>query len=159
MKATNFYRIVIKRTMLLVLVLFAHDSFPQKPEQTITQQIMAMDSLLFDVAFNQCNLALYKTIIAKDLEFYDDRTGLNTSIEQDIAAFQDKCSKPYSITRKLIDSEVCALGDFGAVQHGTHIFLVDGKVVETAKFTTVWQFTKNQWLVKRAISYNHKPID
>ena len=118
-----------------------------------------MDSLLFDVAFNQCNVELYKQIMSEELEFYDDRTGLNTSREQDIASFQDKCNKSFAVTRKLIDTDIHRLGDFGAVQNGTHIFLVNGKVVETAKFTTIWEATEKGWIVKRAISYEHKPIE
>ncbi|WP_169332173.1 nuclear transport factor 2 family protein [Gracilimonas tropica] len=121
-------------------------------------EIMKMDSLLFDVAFNTCDLPLFKQIVSKDLEFYDDRSGLNTSIDKEIMAFKDRCSKPFTVTRQLISSEVHKLGNYGALQTGKHAFYVAGKKVEEAKFSTIWQKTENSWIMKRAISYDHKGI-
>jgi len=117
-----------------------------------------MDSLLFTEAFNKCRLELFKTIVPDGIEFYDDRTGLNTDIAKEYAAFADKCGQPFSITRTLIQHAVHRLGDYGALQKGTHIFLNDGKVVQTAEFITVWERTENSWVVKRAISYEHKDL-
>ena len=129
------------------------------PSDTLYQEIMKMDSLLFKVAFNQCDIALYQKIISKDLEFYDDRTGLNTSTEKDLAAFKDKCSKPFALTRQLMYSKVSILGDFGALQQGAHTFHVDGKKVEKAEFITIWESTPDGWKVKRAISYAQESIE
>ena len=159
MSFINFYK---KRKLVFTLLLwslFGLEAYTQDTNKALNKQIMVMDSLLFDVAFNQCDLSLYKKIISENIEFYDDRSGLNSSIEKEIASFQDKCAKPYRITRKLVDTAIYVLGDFGAVQHGTHIFLVDDKVVEKAKFTTIWEFTANRWVVKRAISYDHQPME
>ena len=50
-------------------------------DTSLQSQIREMDSLLFDVAFNQCDLELFKTIVSPNLEFYDDRSGLNTSFD------------------------------------------------------------------------------
>lgn len=52
---------------------FNSDSLPTKE---LYNKIAAMDSLLFNVAFNECNFDLYNSIMNEDLEFYDDRTGL-----------------------------------------------------------------------------------
>jgi hypothetical protein len=60
-----------------------------------------MDSLLFDVAFNQCDTIIFKKIIADDIEFYDDRTGLNNSKRVEINAIIEKCARPEKLTRKL----------------------------------------------------------
>ena len=127
--------------------------------QLLYDEIIKMDSLLFDVAFNRCDLELYETIMSPELEFYDDRSGLNTSIDKEIASFKDRCSKSFIVTRKLITSSVHVLGDFGAVQLGDHNFFVDGKKVVNAKFITVWEKYGPNWRVKRAISYDHKPIE
>ena len=127
--------------------------------QQLSEQIIRMDSLLFEVAFNNCNLELYKRIMSPELEFYDDRSGLNTSIEKEIASFKDRCSKPFSLTRELVFSTVHVLGDFGAVQLGEHNFYVDGGKVENAKFITVWEKKGSNWIVRRAISYDHKPVE
>ncbi|MEL6134456.1 MAG: nuclear transport factor 2 family protein [Bacteroidota bacterium] len=152
----------MKRNIVLsciLLGLWSYQTYAQDTQSTLYNQVMEMDSLLFEVAFNQCNLQLYKEIMAEEMEFYDDRTGLNTSREKDILSFQDKCAKPYRVTRQLLETEIYPLGDFGAVQNGIHLFLVDGKAVESAKFTTIWEFTDQKWRVKRAISYDHKSIE
>lgn len=50
-------------------------------------EIIKMNRLLFTVAFNQCNLELFKKIIAEDVEFYDDSSGLNNSKQIEIKPF------------------------------------------------------------------------
>ncbi len=139
---------------LLPLTVSAQDSTSQ-----IRSEVLEMDSLLFQVAFNHCEIDLFREIVAKDLEFYDDRSGLNTSLEKEVASLEDKCSKPFAVTRKLLETEIHGLGDFGAVQSGTHQFLVDGRAVEIARFTTIWEKSESKWIMKRAISYDHQSID
>ena len=147
---------------LLLLILFSNTLFSQEAENPITEkalqnEILKMDSLFFNVAFNKCDLELYKKIMSPDLEFYDDRSGLTNSRESDIATFKDKCSRPFSVTRKLVNSTVHVLGDYGAVQIGVHEFYEDGKKVQKAKFITIWERKDKSWIVKRAISYDHEP--
>tara|TARA_R110001606_G_scaffold103163_6_gene225877 strand:+ start:4318 stop:4791 length:474 start_codon:yes stop_codon:yes gene_type:complete len=154
MKTLNF--------TLLLFILFSNLLYSQKAENPITKkslkdEILKMDSLLFDVAFNKCDLELYKKIMSPDLEFYDDRSGLTNSHESDIASFKDKCSRPFSVTRKLVSSSIHVLGKYGAVQIGVHEFYEDGKKVQKAKFITLWERKDKSWIVKRAISYDHEP--
>ena len=121
-------------------------------------QIREMDRLLFDVAFNTCDLELYKKIMSPTMEFYDDRSGLNTSFDVEVASFNDRCSKPVSTTRKLVKFSAHVLGDYGAVELGDHEFFVDGKKVEKAKFIIVWERQPDDsWIMKRTISYDHEP--
>ena len=96
--------------------------------------------------------------MSTELEFYDDRSVLNISIEKEIASFKDRCSKPFKVTRNLVATTVHVLGDYGAVQLGEHNFLVDDKVVENAMFITIWERKENSWIAKRAVSYDHKPV-
>lgn len=153
------------KILIIAIVLFGTNSlFAQKNELLnskidLNKEIQKMDSLLFDVAFNKCNLELFKTIVSEDIEFYDDRTGLNTSFEKEIISFEDKCSKPFSVTRKLVHSNASILGDYGAVQIGEHDFFVDDKKVQKAKFITIWERKNGSWIVKRTISYEHKDIE
>jgi len=151
------------KLLLLFILFISQFSYSQKteenpPRQSLYKQIVQMDSLLFSVAFNQCDLEIYKKIMSPDLEFYDDRSGLNTSIEKEIASFKDRCSKPFKVTRNLVNTSVHVLGDYGAVQLGEHNFLVDDKVVENAMFITIWERRENSWIVKRAVSYDHKSV-
>jgi len=151
-------KIFILLTFLTTSIAVSQNRDFSKKEATLEQEIKVMDSLLFDVAFNQCDFELYKTILVDGLEFYDDRTGLSADIGKDYASFEDKCSRPFTVTRKLIDNSVHKLGDFGAVQTGTHIFLNDEKVVQSAKFITIWEKREENWVVKRAVSYEHKDL-
>lgn len=149
--------------LLLFILLFSTAAFSQKKDKLNDQkeleyQIQKMDSLLFDVAFNKCDLELYKKIMSTDLEFYDDSSGLTNSHENDIASFKDKCSRPFYVTRKLVNSTVHVLGDYGAVQIGVHEFYEDDKKVQKAKFITVWERKNKSWIIKRAISYDHEPV-
>ena len=158
MKSLKLYASTLLLSMLLVNPLFCQNQDKSASQKVLESEISAMDSLLFNVAFNQCDLNLFEKILSRDIEFYDDRSGLNTSYEKEIAAFKDKCSKPVSVSRKLINSSVHVLGEYGAVQTGKHAFYVDGKKVEEAKFITVWERKEKSWIVKRVISYDHVGI-
>lgn len=122
-------------------------------------EIIKMDSLLFDVAFNQCDASLFKKIIADDIEFYDDRFGLNTSKGNEIKSLTEKCASTEKLTRKLNACTIDKLGDFGAVQLGEHTFLVDDIPVGTGKFIHIWERKEENWILKRIVSYEHRPIE
>ena len=146
--------------LILLFVITGYRGHTQNPssETSLSQEILRMDSLLFSVAFNQCDFELYEKIIVEGMEFYDDRTGLNTDIEKEYASFMDKCSRPFSVRRNLVETSVSKLGDFGAVQTGTHIFYNDSKPVQRAKFITIWERREGWWIVKRAVSYEHEDL-
>ncbi|MFQ6601154.1 nuclear transport factor 2 family protein [Flavobacterium sp. C3NV] len=127
-------------------------------EDLLRTEIIKMDSLLFDVAFNQCDAAQFKKIIADDVEFYDDRFGLNVSKENEIKSLNAKCNRPEKLTRKLNSCTIDKLGDFGAVQIGEHTFYVDGKPEGTGKFIHIWERKDKDWKLKRIVSYEHRPI-
>ena len=101
---------------LLFTTLFSNFVFSQNPDNPKTElslqhEIKKMDSLFFNVAFNNCDLELYKKIMSPNIEFYDDRSGLNTSFDVEIASFKDRCSRPFAVTRQLDSSTVHVLGD------------------------------------------------
>ncbi len=150
----------MKKVLIALMVLVVQGTTAQETlsKQGLHEEIMKMDSLLFQEAFNKCNLALYQTIVTEDIEFYDDRSGLNTSLETEINSFKDKCSKTFSVTRELTHSSVHVLGDFGAMQQGTHVFLVDGKKVQKAAFISIWERKTQGWIMKRAVSFDHQDL-
>ncbi len=131
----------------------------QTADEILNKEIQAMDYQLFDIAFNQCNLDLWKTIVSEDIEFYDDRTGLNTSFEKEVRSFEDKCSKPFAVTRQLVSNEIHPLGNYGALQTGKHNFYVDDNLVEQSLFITIWERTGDKWIVKRVVSYDHQAVE
>jgi len=148
---------------LLCVVLFSNSVFSQDPDTlnaktSIEQEILKMDSLFFNEAFNNCDLKLYKKIMSPEIEFYDDRSGLNTSFDVEIDSFKDRCSRPFAVTRKLVSATVHALGDYGAVEIGIHEFYEDGKKVQQGKFIIIWERNEDSWIIKRTVSYDHKPV-
>jgi hypothetical protein len=124
----------------------------------LKNEIIKMDSLLFDVAFNQCDAAVFKQIIADDIEFYDDRFGLNTSKGNEIKSLNEKCAGTKKLTRKLNSCNVDKLGDFGAVQLGEHTFFSNDIPIGTGKFIHIWERKDENWQLKRIVSYEHRPI-
>jgi hypothetical protein len=118
----------------------------------LRQEILKMDSLLFNVAFNHCDTILYKKILSDNIEFYDDRTGLNTSKELEIKALVEKCSRKDNMIRVLKSTTVTKLGDFGAVQLGEHDFVINGIIIGSGQFVHIWERTNQGWKLKRIVS-------
>ena len=121
--------------------------------------IESMDAKLFD-AYNRCDLKTLGAMVADDLEFYHDQSGLSVGKEPFLAAIkQNICGK---VERTLVAGslEVYPLKDYGAVEIGVHRFHhpnnpADG--VGEAKFVTLWRNENGAWKVTRAISFNHEP--
>ncbi|MBJ7882799.1 nuclear transport factor 2 family protein [Gelidibacter salicanalis] len=158
MKTLKIFNYTLLLFILFSNALFSQDADKVKAKVSLEHEILKMDSLFFNIAFNKCDLKLYKKIMSPDIEFYDDRSGLNTSFETEIASFKDRCSRPFAVTRKLVGSTVHVLGDYGAVQMGVHEFYEDSKKVQRGKFITIWERKEGSWILKRAISYDHEPV-
>lgn len=155
----------MKNLIILLLVFFVSWKIAAQTNDEILKnaqlkaEIVKMDSLLFNVAFNECKIDVFKKIIADDLEFYDDRSGLSISKEDQIKSFLERCSRTKKLTRKINSCTVDRLGDYGAVQIGKHLFFEDGIPVGTAKFIHIWERKNNEWILKRIVSYKHKGIE
>jgi hypothetical protein len=127
---------------------------------SLFKTIESLDSQLFE-AYNRCDLKTLGTLVADDLEFYHDQTGLSVGKDLFLTAIkQNICGK---VERTLVPSslEVYPLKGYGAVEMGVHRFHhpkspQDG--VGEAKFITLWQNSNGTWKVTRVISYNHEPV-
>ncbi len=53
-----------------------------KDTSALFHQLKTMDSLLFNLGFNECKLAVFDSLVADDFEFYHDQSGI-TSTKQD----------------------------------------------------------------------------
>jgi len=128
------------------------------------------DSLLFEVSFNKCNLEAINEIIAEDLEFYHDQSGITQSKEAFMDVMQNGICSPTNKTksrRELVEGslEVFPLYNngelYGALQNGEHRFFesYDG-TKETAgsiaRFSHLWIQEDEKWTLKRVISYDHQ---
>ena len=126
-----------------------------KSQEELTQTITALDKQLFD-AYNTCNIEKLGTLVADDLEFYHDKTGLAVGKQPFLDAIKKNiCGK---VTRELIPGslEVYPLHGYGAVEIGVHRFRHPGDSdVGEAKFVQLWQYKDGAWKISRVISYDH----
>lgn len=128
---------------------------PQELARTLT----ALDAQLFD-AYNRCDLATFRSLLADDLEFYHDQGGVMRSPDAVTAAVkQNICGK---VRRELVPGtlEVDRIAGFGGIEQGSHRFceLASGTCVGIARFMQVWQYEAGVWRVSRIISYGHRPL-
>jgi hypothetical protein len=160
-------KINILNLTLALLILFsgflkAQIENKNTEQVSLFDTIVKLDSQLFEQGFNQCQFEIWTALINQDLEFYDDRSGLNESKDIEIASFKDRCGidNKSRIKRELISTEVFPLNGFGAVQLGTHGFYLPNSskhdFVEVAKFIHIWALNNGNWTVKRVVSYDHK---
>jgi hypothetical protein len=139
-------------TLVLLLLM-------QAPTDDLYKTISALDTTLFD-AYNKCDMEKFASLLADDLEFYHDQTGLSRGAESTVDAVkQNICGK---VHRDLVPGtlKVYPLKGYGAVETGIHLFCdpkkgtcADGSGV--ARFTMLWEFRDGVWLLARVISYDH----
>lgn len=141
-----------------VLLSLAASAQSTPQPDALFKTVQSLDSKLFD-AYNHCDLATLGAMVADDLEFYHDKTGLSVGKAPFIAAIkQNICGK---VERTLVPGslEVYPLNGYGAVEIGVHRFHhpnnpEDG--VGEAKFVTLWQNKDGVWKLTRAISFDHE---
>ena len=132
-----------------------------KSDAELTRAISALDTQLFD-AYNNCDLDKLGSMVADDLEFYHDKTGLAVGKQPFLVAIKNNiCGK---VTRELVKGslEVYPLKGYGAVEIGVHRFhhpgTQDHDVLGEAKFIHLWQYKDGAWKVSRVISYDHETV-
>ena len=160
---------MIRRSSALVFAGFliassSHAARAQSSAQATAEQdtlfatIQSLDTRLFD-AYNHCDLKTFGSLLADDLEFYHDKTGLMRGRQAVVDAVkQNICGK---VTRELVPEtlEVYPIANYGAVEIGVHRFHhpghEDAEGVGEAKFIHLWQETNGTWQVTRVISFDH----
>ena len=118
--------------------------------------VAGLDTALFD-AYNNCQLDKLGSLVAEDLEFYHDRTGLAVGRQLFVDAIKNNiCGKVY---RELVPGtlEVYPIEGYGAVEIGVHRFTHpnDPHELGEAKFVTLWRHKDGSWKITRAISFDH----
>jgi ketosteroid isomerase-like protein len=118
--------------------------------------IEALDTRLFD-AYNHCDLTTISSLVAEDLEFYHDKTGLARGRQALVDSIRNNiCGK---VARELVPGtlQVDAIAGYGAVEIGVHRFHHPGNAddVGEAQFVTLWQNKDGAWQITRVISFDH----
>ncbi|MGJ8744181.1 nuclear transport factor 2 family protein [Polaribacter sp.] len=160
---------LIKILLAIILFLYSLFSNAQVDKNTeVYKTLKSNDSIIFERAFNHCELEKLAPIIAQNFEFYHDVSGIQNR-EAFMAAIKNNvCSKPGNYARQLVTNslEVYELKNngvlYGAIQKGKHKFQEKQKgvlnTVGIADFTHLWILKNNKWVLKRVLSYNHLPF-
>ena len=130
----------------------------EKPHDSLFHTVQALDKELFD-AYNHCDLDKFGSLLAEDLEFYHDVTGLSRGRQSTVDAVKNNiCGK---VTRELVPGtlEVYPIATYGAVEVGTHRFHHPGhddtEPVGEAKFFMLWHNENGSWKLTRVFSFDH----
>jgi hypothetical protein len=153
----------VKFSSLLLLMFATFCIVPhaqsQSPDPALFKTIQSLDTQLFD-AYNHCDLPTFSSLIAEDIEFYHDKTGLSVGRQALVDAIKNNiCGK---VTRELVPGslEVYPMAGYGAVEIGTHRFHHpdDSGNIGEAKFIQLWQNKDGVWKITRVISFDHQPL-
>jgi Domain of unknown function (DUF4440) len=138
-------------------MMFGQTAKPAVAPDPLFQTVASLDKQLFD-AYNHCDLQKFRSLLADDVEFYHDLTGLMVGGDKVTDAIkQNICGK---VTRQLLPGtlEVYPIKDYGAVEIGIHRFHHPGhpnEGVGEAKFIHVWQNKNGSWKITRVLSIDH----
>src|SRR5579862_373455 len=131
------------------------NGYVYKPESvTLYNTIAHMDSVYFD-AYNSCDMNFQAAIFADSIEFYHDKSGLETSKKDLLAAIKENiCGK---VTRVLVKGslEVYPIPGYGAVEIALHQFInhmEQDHLSAPDKFIVVWRFKNDKWQITRVVS-------
>lgn len=135
----------------------------------VYKHIIALDSLLFNLGFNTCDISQFEVLLSSDFEFMHDNDGVLNKSKFLKSLSTGLCSSPqdYQSRRELIaeSNEIFPLYKngtlYGAIQTGQHRFYETNvgepeKYASTAKFTHVWNLMNGDWKLTRTYSYDHR---
>ena len=122
----------------------------------LAETVARLDRELF-AAYNSCDLERLGQMVADDLEFFHDKTGLAVGRQVFVEAIrQNICGKT---RRELVgELEVGRLATYGALETGRHRFTHPGHPEMDegeAKFLMIWQLKDGGWKLTRVVSYEH----
>ena len=123
--------------------------------------VAGLDTTLFG-AYNGCDLDKLGSMVAEDLEFYHDQTGLAVGRKPFVEAIKANiCNK---VHRELVAGtlEVYPLKGYGAVEMCIHRFTQPNDPNPgpggEAKSVMLWQQKDGAWTLTRVISFDHHSL-
>jgi hypothetical protein len=127
--------------------------------------VLAADAAFWR-AFNQCDAAAMGRLLAADIEFYHDKTGLTEGRDKVVESLvKGPCGTPgLRVRREEVAGSVAVdpVPGHGAMVSGVHRFYAkQGNTPERldgdARFAVVWRKTVTGWEMERVLSYAHRP--
>jgi len=117
--------------------------------------IATLDSLYFET-YNNCDLDKMRSLMADSIEFYHDKGGLTTSIDDFMLSIKNNiCGK---VIRKAVPGsmEVYPIHNYGAVEIGYHRFFnkkePENGFSKPDKYIVIWRYKNGDWKITRVVS-------
>ncbi len=157
----------MRKIQIVLLLILSQTVYSQvKNTDELYKTAKKLDSLIFDIGFNTCDLSHYDSIVSDDLEFYHDKGGITSGKTAFIASIKNNiCGGPNKVKRELVPStlKIYPLYNhttlYAFIEEGEHEFaeLYKGKWNKgsRAKFTILWILDGKDWKMKRVLSYDH----
>jgi hypothetical protein len=155
-----------RRVAAFVLILSSLAAFPaalvaqstaRQTSGPLYDELVRMDSLLFDAAFVSCDAEKFRTCFTEDAEFYHDLGG--ASFGDEVRTLRG-CPRERGVQRMLVPGslEVYPMNGYGAIQMGAHRFVEAGAETSTiARFVHLWRQENSLWRITRVLSFEHMP--
>ena len=145
-------------SLLVTISVSAQEKKVAPTSLELYKEIERADSILFQ-AFNRQDMATFKAMFTKDLEWFQDNGGL-ISYKTVFENFGNTFKNENKLSRVLVKEslEVHPLKGYGAIEIGSHQFrhFENGKEeVGTFKFLMIWNKKDGQWKISRVVSYDH----
>jgi hypothetical protein len=135
-------------------------------DKKLFSQLAQKDSILFDAAFNTCNIKALESVLAPGFEFYHDNGLQNPTTKETHSVFVEGIQKNFcgsqgmKMRREIVKNtlQVFSPDELHAMQTGAQRFFIllpDKKeqLVEESKFSRTWQKTGNDWKLATEIDY------
>ncbi|MBS1934962.1 MAG: nuclear transport factor 2 family protein [Bacteroidetes bacterium] len=163
---TKAIRFLMATSSLFILLLFAQELCAQDATLQKTMDILTVkDSLLFNAAFNTCDLNTIEKTVTKDFEFWQVNGDVNHSTKQTQPEFIssiktnfcDAGGSPLKKMKRDVEPgsiRIFPIGNDEVLQTGIQHFytLTDGNKytrVEESKFTRRWKKENGEWKMSK----------
>ena len=152
MSVKKLYMRSFKTLIFLSIICFSYTAHAQSNDE-LYKTVVKLDSIFFH-AYNNCDMVAQTAIYNDSIEFFHDRTGLETS-KKNVLASTEKyiCGK---VERILVPGsiEVSPLPGYGAVELGQHMFhnKTENSTSKPSKFVIIWKNTNGKWTITKVIS-------
>lgn len=142
-----------------LLALLLSTNAAAQSNETPDQFGARLDARLFD-AYNRCELEAFGALLAEEVEFYHDKSGLMTGRGPVVDAVRNNiCGK---VERQLVAGSLRSypMDNYGLVQLGEHRFCTPGTGTcnGSGRFVHLWKRDGEAWILTRIISYDHAPL-
>jgi ketosteroid isomerase-like protein len=140
--------------LLFFIVLFCCTVNAFSQDADLYRTIVKLDSTFFH-AYNNCDLEKQAQFYADTIEFFHDKSGLDTSKQRILASTKKYvCGK---VTRELVPGsiEVSPLPGYGAVEIGMHSFHNNqekNSKPKPSRFIIIWKQDQRGWQITKVIS-------